>query len=283
MKTDRLSSLRLAGLCAATSLLTLAGQSAHAIVNGVDTASFSAVGAIGGASGVQIADNWVLTAAHVAAGVVLDSTTFESVAGSSTVDAVYMFSSAEFPNNDISLLHLSSSIDAALPVLNAQALSSSQASRFGQATIVSAQNASPNGYGVTSVKSAMTTNYENGQMTTVNWVITQGGASVQGGDSGGALFKGTPSDSAGTVLVGISSAAITYTTGESVSAFVQPAAYKSWINSTMLSSGQQAVWSSTPLTLLANSVVPEPGTNALFVLAGALALTRRAVRHRLAA
>jgi hypothetical protein len=255
---------------------------AHALVNGTDTTSFSAVGELGGASGVQIAENWVLTAAHVANGLVADASTFQSVAGSSMIDAVYTFSNTAFPNNDVALVHLSTAISSALPVLNDVLVSSAAATKLGSATIASAQNQTPNGYGVTTAKNATTLDTENGVTSTVNWLITQGGAYVQGGDSGGALFKGTPTDSGGSVLLGVASASLSYTTGGPASAFAQTAAYKSWINSTMASSGQQATWSSTPI-VLAPSVVPEPSTAALFALCGLAALASKPVRRRLSA
>lgn len=277
---------RLIRALAALSLSALISVPAHAVVNGTATSSFSAVGAIGGASGVQITDNWVLTAAHVANGVLADVTTFESVVGSSTIDAVYTFTSAEFPNHDIALLHLSTAIESdELPVLNAQLYTKTAAMGLGEVTIVSAQNASPNGYGVATVKSAMTNSKEDGKTATVNWLITQGEVHVQGGDSGGALFKGTPDDSGGAVLLGIASASLLNGSNTPTSAFVQTAAYKNWIDSTMMSSGQQALWSSSALAVQAAansvSVVPEPGTAALYLLGALGALACRPIRQRL--
>ena len=49
---------------------------AHALVGGTDTTSYSAVGELGGASGVLIADNWVLTVAHVANSLTAGSSSF---------------------------------------------------------------------------------------------------------------------------------------------------------------------------------------------------------------
>lgn len=59
------------------------------------------MGELGSASGVLIADNWVLTAAHVANALTLGASSFDSLGGASLIDAVYTFLSAAFPNNDI--------------------------------------------------------------------------------------------------------------------------------------------------------------------------------------
>ncbi len=257
--------------------------SAHALVQGADTSQFSAVGEIGGASGVQIANNWVLTAAHVAQGVVANLTTFESIVGSSTVDAVYFVSNGEFPGNDLALLHLSTALDADLPMLNDTLITSKTASTYGAVTLATAQNAVLNGYGQSTVKSTMTVDYQNNTAYTVNWLITQGGAAVQGGDSGSAVFKGLVTDSGGATLLGIASATLgTTSSGAGISAYVQTAAYKTWINNTMASSGQQATWSGTATAVkAATSLVPEPGTYAMFMLAGVAALAHRPTRRRL--
>ena len=253
---------------------------AHALVNSADTTRFSAVGEVGGASGVQIAPNWVLTAAHVAVNVVSHVTSFQSMAGTSVIDAAITFSSEDFPSHDIALLHLSTALDNALPQLNDQVITSGQANKYGTVTLVTAQNQEPNGLGLSTLKSTMNSEYQDGARHIVNWLITQGGASVQGGDSGSALFKGTPADSGGSTLLGVASAAFNASSGSS--AYTQVAAYKSWINSTMAASGQSALWASTPTAVLAaTSVVPEPATGALFMLFGAAALAHRPTRRKL--
>lgn len=241
---------------------------AHAIVNGTNTSSFSAVGELGSASGVLIANNWVLTAAHVANGLTLGGSSFDSLGGASLIDAVYTFSSAAFPNNDIALVHLSTSLDTATPILNDQVIKNNQAASLGTLTMATAQTQEPNGFATTLASGAITTNTENNVTSTVNWIITNGQAYLQGGDSGSALFKGAVSDSAGSLLLGIASAALVNdTTGASEgSAFVQVANYKSWINTTMASSGQQAVWASN---------VPEASTMALYALGGLAILAFR--------
>lgn len=266
----RLTSLRPLS-CALAAALCLAAP-AHALVNGTATSNFSAVGDLAGASGVLIADSWVLTATHVATQLTAGTSTFSSLAGSSLVDAVYSFSSAAFPNNDISLVHLSTAITAAaLPVLNDQIVRGNQSSSLGTMTIVTSKNQEPNGFGTVSPYAVVTTNQDSttGVTSTVNWIVTSGAVHVEGGDSGGALFKGAVTDSGGALLLGITSAAPTLSTGESLSAFVQVANYKSWIDATMASSGEHAVWLSTV------SNVPEPSTLALFALSGLALLIRR--------
>jgi hypothetical protein len=260
----RLPSLRPVSVALAASLCL--ALPAHALVNGTDTSNFNAVGAIGIASGVLIADNWVLTAGHVASGLGAGTMSFEALTGSAVIDAIYTYSTAAFPNNDIALLHLASPIAAALPVLNDQVVKASQVSSLGALRIATAQNQTPNGVGSTTastVKSSYTDS--TGTSYTVNWLITNGQAYLQGGDSGAALFKGAVSDSGGAVLLGVASAALTDSNGAPESAFVQVASYKTWINNTMASSGQQAVWSST-------SPVPEPSTASMYLLSGLAAI-----------
>lgn len=279
MNQVRFSLRHVAGVVLAMSLAT----SAHALVQGTETSQFSAVGEVGGASGVQIAANWVLTAAHVAQGVIANLTSFQSIVGSATIDAVYFAGTGDFPGNDLALLHLSASLDADLPILNDALVTSKLASTYGAVTLVTAQNAVNNAVGSSTVKSTMTMNYENNVAYTVNWLITQGGAAVQGGDSGSALFKGSVTDSGDATLLGIASATLgTTTNGAGLSAYVQTAAYKTWINNTMESSGQQALWTSSATAVkAATSLVPEPATNALFLLAGVAALAHRPTRRRL--
>lgn len=245
--------------CAA--MLALASPATHALTNGSDTDSFSAVGALGTASGVLISDNWVLTAAHVARSIDV-GTVFESLVGNAAVDAIYTFSTASFPGHDIALLRLDTALSAALPILNDQPITSGAVSRLGTVTLVSAQNQDPNGVGTSTATSVMNTYRVNGTNYTVNWLVTDGDVELQGGDSGSALFKGAVGDSGGATLLGIGSAFLTGTGDSAQSAFVQVAAYKSWIDSTMAGSGQQALWVSS---------VPEPSSAALFGL-GALGM-----------
>ncbi len=242
---------------------------AHAIVNGTPTTSFTAVGELGGTSGVLITDNWVLTAAHVASSLTVGSSSFVSLGGSSLIDAIYTFSSAGFPSNDIALVHLSTSLDIATPILNDVVITASQVASLGTLTMASAQNQSPNGHATTTAYEATSTRpADDGPPVAVNWLLTHGQSHVQGGDSGSALFAGAVTDSAGEVLLGIASAVLLSDSTGAVegSAYVQVASYKSWIDATMAGSGQQAVWVSS---------VPEPSSLLLLALGGLAILARR--------
>lgn len=264
----RLNTRPVATAFAVVAALT-AHSPSHAIVNGTATSSFAAVGELAGTSGVLIADNWVLTAAHVANGLTVGSTSFVSVGGTSLIDAVYTFSSAGFPSNDIALVHLSSSLDIATPILNDLAISASQVATMNTLTMVSAQNQSPNGYATTTAHEVTSTYAaDDSKPVTVNWLLTRGKAYAQGGDSGGALFDGAVTDSAGEVLLGIASAVLNNdVTGLPEStAFVQVAPYRSWIDATMASSGQQANWVSS---------IPEPSSVLLLAVGAMAILTRR--------
>jgi V8-like Glu-specific endopeptidase len=233
---------------------------AHALTGGTDTSSYAAVGALGDATGVLIADNWVLTASHVAGTLTVGSNSFVSEAGASLVDAVYQYSSAAFPNNDIALVHLSSAITGVgTPILSDQTLSTPrQLSALGSLTVVTAQTQSPNGVGTVTPYSLMKTYTDaDGVTYTTNWLVSNGAVSVEGGDSGSALFQGTVADSASAVLLGLASASLTDANDQPLSAFVLLAPYKTWITSTMASSGQTAKWV---------SAVPEPGSLSLMAL-----------------
>lgn len=255
-----------------TAGLALAALPAHALQGGTATSSFAVVGEIGGTSGVLIADNWVLTAAHVAKGVSTGATTFSSSLGTSVISQVVLFSNEAFPANDIALVRLSTSISGEHAVLNDTVIQNSQVSTLGTLTAASAQNQQPRGYASTTAIAATTTDDVDTGSHTVNWLITQG-ATVQGGDSGSGLFLGQVSDSSGAVLLGIASALITFDDGSpSLSGYVQVSAYKSWIDSTLsIYGGQQATWV---------SAVPEPSLPALIIAGGLIAavMVRRGQR-----
>ena len=243
--------------------------SAHAIVNGTPTTEFKAVGALGGASGVLIADNWVLTAAHVAQSLTVGASSFESLAGTSLISGIYTFSGAPFPANDIALVQLSTSLEIVTPLLNDLLTAPGEVTSLGTLTMASAQNQVPNGYATTTAQSATST-YTDGEGVThtVNWLLTGGSAQLQGGDSGSALFQGAATDSAAELLLGIASAVLLDESTGAVqsSAYVQVASYRSWIDATMASSGQQATWVSS---------VPEPSSLLLLAAGGMAILARR--------
>lgn len=215
-----------------------------------------------------IADNWVLTAAHVAKSLTVGSSDFKSLEGSSPIDAIYTFSSSAFPSHDIALVHLSASLDIVTPVLNDVVIGAQQVASLGNLTMASAQNQAPNGYATTTAYDvAETYQPDQGSPVTVNWLLTQGQAYVQSGDSGSALFAGEATDSAHELLLGIASAVLidNDTALPIGSAYVQVASYKSWIDATMAASGQQATWVSS---------VPEP-TSLLLCVAGGMAILAR--------
>lgn len=121
----------LSGLALAAGLLA---QPAQALTDSTSTTGLQSVGALDGLSGVLIASNWVLTAAHVASGLSVGSSSFVTDGGSATVAAVYRFSNEAFPANDIALVQLSSSLSSGvLPTLNATLLTDS--SSLGNATV----------------------------------------------------------------------------------------------------------------------------------------------------
>jgi Trypsin len=226
--------------------LTSTASPAHALTNGVSTDSFTALGELGGASGVLISANWVLTAAHVGANVIAGSSSFESATGVSLIDAVYTYSSDLFPGHDLALVHLSTSLDtSAVPLLSDAVVRASQVASLGTLTMASALNGAPQSTATTQAAGVQNTyTSSDGTKLTTNWLLTSGASQVQGGDSGSALFKGQVSDSSQALLIGIASAALTLDSGAKESAYVQVGSYKAWINATMSASGQQALWTS---------------------------------------
>jgi len=263
-----MSKYRLSCAALALALTTLPAQ---ALVNGVATSQFNAVGEVAGMSGVLIADGWVLTASHVVGAIQLGSTAFVSGAGQSVIDTVVVHPQASMPGNDLALLHLSSALQSvAAPVLYDIELG--PLSAHGAVTLTSAQNQNPNGYAYGGLAGALATYTQTtatGGVTTTtsydtHWLLTSGAAYVQGGDSGGGLFLGQVQDSAGSTLLGIASAQLS-SNGVYESAWVQVASYKGWIDSTLASTGQSAQW---------YSAVPEVPALAL-LLCGLPALLRR--------
>ena len=255
--------------CLALTTLLLA-PSAHAIVGGLPTTDFKATGI-----GLQVTDNWVLTVQHAAFNV---GGSYSNGFGSRTVLARYDApGSGTFPTNDLTLLRLTSGLGVApdLPVssdLFADGPFAAQA-----VTITSPLNSGPGrGYGFTTVSEFATQIDPDDSgplgLVTVNYLISNDTAvHVQSGDSGGGLFLGHVTDST-SPLLGLSSALLTDASNQPTgSAFVLLAAYRPWIDQTMVSDladGQLVHWV---------SAVPEPGTLALWALglAGWTALPRR--------
>jgi hypothetical protein len=252
---------------ALSAALLLAAPS-HALSGGSPTTAFGHLGTVGsnGLDGILIAPNWVLTAAHVAH----SSSTFQSAYGSAAIDAAYVAPGAAFPSHDIALLHLATPLDAPLfPTLNATLIDSASARTGAQATAAAAANGGQMSLAYTTLVDAFdTADGDNGGQLTV-WYIavcpaSNNNALLQGGDSGGSLFAGQADDSTG-LLIGIASAS----DGQH-SYFVQPGAYRAWLDSTIATSGQSAAWSASP--------VPEPAPALLWL--GALPLLIAGARHR---
>ncbi len=246
-------------LAASISLGVITAGSAHAIVNDTPTSQFAAVGELGALSGVLVADNWVLTAAHVVKDLVTNPSalSFTSSAGTSFADSIYMHPSTDgFPENDIALVHLSTGISTDLPWLYDTVLPNGNIrsqSGINQVTLVSPQNASPSGSAVATANRVMRTYTDTSPFTTytTNWLVVTGNAYVESGDSGSALFNGLAVDTPNATLLGVASAQLTESNGTPSSAYVLVANYKDWINSTMAPSGQQVQWL---------SAIPEPST-----------------------
>jgi hypothetical protein len=249
---------------------------AHAISNGSSSTGFGSVGV-----GVQVAPNWVFTAQHLAPGVGIP---YSNAYGSRTVAAVYTApGSTGFPANDFALLRLAPAASAApfLPVNGSLV-------PYGQFAPWNVTLASPAGaaagsriYGFSTISESLLTYTDTGfnppVTSTVNWLMSYDTrVHVQGGDSGTALFAGHVTDSS--VLMGIASALITDDPGLVAlgSAYVQPAAFRSWIDATMLADtadNNAVLWTNVSVP------VPEPGSWAMWGV-GALGLGWLVTRRR---
>ncbi|MCB5184858.1 S1 family peptidase [Methylobacillus gramineus] len=262
---------------------------AHALLNGTPTTDFDLVGQIvGGADGVLIAPNWVLTAGHAAT----TDKLFSSGAGSAMIDKKFVLPNYNFPGNDLALLHLSTAIDnVPFTPLNLTYIEANIVDQYGTVTLA---NASGNGNGHY-VETTLVNAYNYAGSYYVHWIVADKSASgspiVQGGDSGSALYLGA-SDTASPVLGGIASA-ICMT---NKSCYVQPTAYRDWLDITMMRyvptnpdevPKQSLQWvetgslmGNTPSTgTLTITSVPEPAS-ALLVISGMLLLGWRQSRLR---
>jgi hypothetical protein len=266
--------------------LALAGaMPAQAITNATPTTAFQAVGFFG----VQVAPDWVLTVNHVAAA--FFPTNAGTIAFSNglgvrgVIDRFDAPGAGPFPANDLSLLRLAPGSGGApafyLPI-NSDLFSNGVFPAL-DITITSAANSTlPRAYAQTTVTEFATQLDPDGDgplgPVTVNYLLSLDAQRyVVSGDSGGGLFLGHVTD-ATSPLLGLASAQL----GEvgqppTGSAFVQLAAYRSWIDATLAGAAgnsQQLQWVSS---------VPEASSLLLWALglaivSGAAVLRRPAGR-----
>lgn len=257
--------------------LLAAALPAQAIVGGTSTTDFRHV-----ASGVQITENWVLTARHVG---LTKGGSFTDGYGSALIAERYDLGGGPELVNDLALLRLATPITGA-PALNLLSYPLPVGPLVAPlaVTIATGSNQAPRGYafaGLAMVVDQIELKVQ-GVLGTypANWLLSYNAGHsapyVEHGDSGGGLFLGHVRDSAGAVLMGISSAQLLFSAAEGGgfgSGFVQLAAYRRWIDTTMagdLVDSQLANWV---------SAVPEPASWAL-LLAGAAALAGIARQRR---
>lgn len=260
-------------LCTAALLLASA-LPAQAIVGGTDTPLFGHVD-----NGVQVTDSWVLTARHVGYTV---GGSYGNGYGSAMIAARYDLGGGPTLVNDLALLRLATPIAAPALTLLADLLPVGSHNPPLAVTIATGSNQLPRGYAFAEMPEVID-QVDVGTATAPNvqpvrWLLAYNAGNtapyVQGGDSGGGLFWDHVSDSTGGLLMGITSAQITFDGGGFGSSFVQLAAYRSWITGTMgndLADAQVALWA---------SAVPEPTTWALWLTGAGLLAGRRAARGR---
>lgn len=272
---------------AAAALLLCGAGAAQAIVGGTSTSAFGQVD-----SGVQITDNWVLTARHVGYAV---GGTYSNAYGSATIAARYDLGGGVTLQNDLALLRLGSAIDVPELSLSADVLGPGVLGSPFAATIGTGSNQVPQGYGFTTVHEVVDevdTDGSGGPLPpfAVNWLVAYNFTGtgfttpyVQGGDSGGGLFLGQVMDSS-SPLLGITSAYLSGPVKIDIngvltevpfhgSAFVQLAAYRGWIDTTM---GNDGTDSQLPIWV---SSVPEPQALLMWALGLAGLAGRRLVRR----
>jgi hypothetical protein len=245
---------------------------AQANVGATPTANFQAVG-----QGVQVTPDWVFTVVHYALGV---GQTYSNGYGSRTVAATYFAPGAgAFPENDFALLRLVPQASSAPYLVVNDATVPNGTFAPLPVTIVSGANSGPArgaAFSTVSESAVMLDPDDAGPLTpvVVNYLLSWDSAAyVQGGDSGGGLFAGHVSDTS--VLWGLSSAQLTDAQDAPVgSGFVQPGAYRDWIDATL-----RADAADDDVVLWA-SAVPEPGAWALWAAGlGAFAVTARRTRR----
>lgn len=259
---------------------------ALAINNGIPTTAFGSVGIFG----VQVAPDWVLTAHHTGFNV---GDTFTNAFGTRTVAARYDAPGASFPANDLTLLRLVSA-ETAAPYVSIYGLFIPDGPFTPMnATIVSGLNSGPaRGYGFTTISESQVfvDPDDDGPELPVraNYLVSHDSqVYVTGGDSGGGLFFGHALDTG--ILMGITSAQ--YTDPNNVpngSGFVQLAAYRSWIDSTMdadTADDQTLRWVNPSRSSVRSpwgrdvTAVPEPATWLMFAAGAAVLAGRRRQRN----
>lgn len=258
-------------------VLLAAALPAQAIVGGTSTTDFRHV-----ASGVQITENWVLTARHVG---LTKGGSFADGYGSALIAERYDLGGGPVLVNDLALLRLATPI-AGAPALNllSDLLPVGPLAAPLAVTIATGSNQVPRGYafaGLAKVVDQIELKVQGVPGTyPANWLLSynadHSAPYVEHDDSGGGLFLGHVGDSAGAVLMGISSAQLQFSAAEGGgfgSGFVQLAAYRQWIDTTLandLADNQMVSWV---------SAVPEPAGWALW-LAGAVLMGGAARKRR---